>query len=358
MRQSVYLDFFRGISAQMVLVGHSLNIFISGSFMQMGANGMLEASRPIPYMQNLGVVIFFALSGFLITASVVERSKLGYDLASFIADRAARIFTPFIPALILIAICDHLFFNNGDVHLYTDLPLGLSTFLTNMTLLISHPSVLVMQRLTGLDFHAVGFGTADQFWTVAIEWWLYIGFGVMVLLLVKREAMSIWHWALLLFAASVPILQLSSGSGLILAWFVGMMAALAAPTLNKANKLFLAAVCGLSLIISTVILIKTGFYFYHPITVIGISVAFCLGQFLWEPTCKGLASFLSKYSYSLYLVHLPILFYLVEAGLAGWPAVVAGFMVCNVLALVFWCVFERHHKIIRQYIKRSSPSAS
>ena len=49
----LYFDVVRALSSQMVLVGHSLNIFVPAVF--------LRSHRDVFYMQNLGVVLFFVL---------------------------------------------------------------------------------------------------------------------------------------------------------------------------------------------------------------------------------------------------------------------------------------------------------
>ena len=61
---SVTLDLLRAVAAQMVCVGHGISFF-------------MPAWRPseLPLMQNVGVLIFFVLSGTLITFTLIERSK-------------------------------------------------------------------------------------------------------------------------------------------------------------------------------------------------------------------------------------------------------------------------------------------
>ncbi len=66
-----------------------------------------------PYsLGNLGVAVFFLLSGFLIMQSMLNwLNKPEPRLPGFLADRVARIMTPYVPALILIA-----FFNVTLIH--------------------------------------------------------------------------------------------------------------------------------------------------------------------------------------------------------------------------------------------------
>jgi peptidoglycan/LPS O-acetylase OafA/YrhL len=59
--QATYLDFLRALGALMVLFGHAAEYFLPTSFL---ANGVA---------QTLGVYIFFLISGFLISLSVLQK---------------------------------------------------------------------------------------------------------------------------------------------------------------------------------------------------------------------------------------------------------------------------------------------
>ena len=54
-------------------------------------------------MQNLGVVVFFLLSGLLIPYTVVRnKNRGGYSWGHFFIDRFARIYSGYLPGLIVI----------------------------------------------------------------------------------------------------------------------------------------------------------------------------------------------------------------------------------------------------------------
>src|SRR4051812_40419473 len=87
---SAYLDVLRALAANLVIASHVLALYLNKS--DRFALG------------NLGVTIFFLLSGFLIAQSMLNWSERpGPRFPGFIADRTARIFTPYVPALVLIA---------------------------------------------------------------------------------------------------------------------------------------------------------------------------------------------------------------------------------------------------------------
>src|SRR6478609_5849272 len=95
---SILLDLIRGISAQLVVIGHLFSFYnIFG--LRQHENRFL--------MQEFGVVIFFILSGFLIGYSVDNKSeKHVYTFRHFFLDRFSRIFIAYIPALFVIALLD------------------------------------------------------------------------------------------------------------------------------------------------------------------------------------------------------------------------------------------------------------
>lgn len=62
---SIALDLLRAVAAQMVCVGHALAFFGVGDWL-----------KPpfVPWMQNIGVLLFFVMSGLLITATLLRNS--------------------------------------------------------------------------------------------------------------------------------------------------------------------------------------------------------------------------------------------------------------------------------------------
>jgi peptidoglycan/LPS O-acetylase OafA/YrhL len=93
---SVVLDLLRACAAQMVRVGHAISFFIA-------------QWRPttLPLAQNVGVLLFFLLSGFLITHTLIQRSQNPeYGFFDFLIDWFARIYSALVPALIFVVIVD------------------------------------------------------------------------------------------------------------------------------------------------------------------------------------------------------------------------------------------------------------
>ena len=58
-------------------------------------------------MQNLGVLLFFVLSGFLVSRSAMTKmSSPTWGYTDYLLERMARIFVPFVPAVLLVSVFD------------------------------------------------------------------------------------------------------------------------------------------------------------------------------------------------------------------------------------------------------------
>ena len=120
---SAYLDALRAAGANLVIASHVLALYF----------GMRD-----PYaLGNLGVAVFFLLSGFLIMQSMLNwLNKPEPRLPGFIADRVARIMTPYVPALVLIALANVVLIEAN--HSLGGPNTGVLTFLGNLFLLQDH----------------------------------------------------------------------------------------------------------------------------------------------------------------------------------------------------------------------------
>src|SRR4051812_12700694 len=96
---SFVLDLVRLGASQAVLIGHGASYFGKPKFL---------SSHSFPLIQNFGVVVFFVLSGFLISYTI--RSHLArspdYGFREFTIDRVARIYSAYVPAIALVLLVD------------------------------------------------------------------------------------------------------------------------------------------------------------------------------------------------------------------------------------------------------------
>lgn len=143
-----YLDGLRGIAILLVLIGHGINT--------------LQNKAQYVYLDksHLGVMIFFVISGFLITKLlIIEKEKKGnVDLTNFYFRRSLRIFPVFytyIICIVLLVILNVLSINFSNI-------LIASVYLQNNTFWFKLPP-------SGPDIWYIG-----HFWTLALEEQFYL----------------------------------------------------------------------------------------------------------------------------------------------------------------------------------------
>ena len=73
---SLYLDLIRAAASQFVCIGHAISFF--GVLSWMGPPNFF-------YIQNFGVVVFFILSGFIITHTILtNRARPEYTFGQYV----------------------------------------------------------------------------------------------------------------------------------------------------------------------------------------------------------------------------------------------------------------------------------
>ncbi len=362
--RSIFFDLMRGLASQMVVVGHALNVFLPAYFMEQAASGRLEARGGLFYAQNLGVLLFFYISGFLITASAQRKVSSGLGFLDFAADRVARIFTPLIPMLLLVFALDHaVFANAAATSRYSDINASIGDLLLNATMLAGNPALATVAERTGLTWlSSASFGSADQLWTVIVEWWIYIVFGFGFFVVAARQRSSLAGWVLCgaLLAIALPLMigTALNTPGLIIAWVAGMLVRLLRPPLERIPRFALLGFAIIALAGAAVRLSITEQDLYDPLTAALLAVTF-FGTLLAidsfsavanRPSLMRVVQFMSNISYSLYLVHFSLLIWSVHLfpELVGHPSgVVLLFAVCNLAAWLFFLGFERHYPRVR-----------
>ncbi|MGY0575811.1 acyltransferase family protein [Bradyrhizobium sp. RDM12] len=218
---SSFLDFCRGLAASVVVISHAEEIFDIHVFRLSGA---------------LGVSIFFLLSGFLITISIRNHlNSRQARLSVFLSDRFARIATPYLPILVVVALLN-VWLVSGNWGQY-GINRGLYALLGNALFLNDYP---IFQALSNrwfvADFYIRSYNTAEPFWTIPIEFWIYVGAGLFAFSLLGREKLRA-PFVLIALTLCLPVIVWNSFAGggkcLTLIWMVGALFALLWLSLEK-----------------------------------------------------------------------------------------------------------------------------
>lgn len=332
--QSIFLDLLRFFAVQFVLIGHALDD--------------LTLCR-IEWLQNLSVVVFFILSGIVISYSTIQKTEKGYSLKEYLIDRFSRIYVAYVPCLIFIFALDF-------AHIYLDassysylLAINIKTFVGNLFMLQDFPFQHVI----------TSFGSGRPLWTLAIEWWLYMIFGV--LLLKFWSKFDLKYVPLLLLCSVVPIYHIiGRGNSLTLLWIFGVMVTMSIPYFYKART---KSLYWLFIIFSLLFIIRIGIKRDAYDLGCGILISFLIALvliYLSKNKCEvhsklqSVTKSMVSYSFTLYLIHYSILDFItsmINHSRNQWLLLLITILLCNFVAKVLALYTEDKYKIFASFLK-------
>ena len=346
------LDLLRALAANLVLFEHAADIF--------GVPNRFPAGL-------IGVSIFFILSGFLILQSSLSRiGRPGPYFMPYMIDRFARIFTAYIPVLALVAAV------NGT----TDLGIwgqpgastGMAAFLGNLLLLQNYPAFQALHRFIADAFYIRPYNTAEPFWTIPIEFWIYVVFGLFFFGLVTRERIGL---ALSIASAviAVPVViwnaAAGGGNGLSLVWLAGALAAYvwAGPWHRSPYKLQVGGavlVAALTCLLGRGLKINWNFQDLGMALCVTLAILGCIsvmdGMRPLPRVLRSACMLVASYSYSLYLVHNTVLVVTHHflPDLPGRTVFPAALVASHVVAFLVYVLFERHYRHVGTWLKQKA----
>lgn len=349
---SAYLDALRAAGANLVIASHVLALYF----------GIEDRYA----LGNLGVAVFFLLSGFLIMQSMLNwLNKPEPRLPGFIADRVARIMTPYVPALVLIALANLVVIDSN--HGLGGQNTGLITFLGNLFLLQDH-AVFQGLEFAGIDFawRIRSYNSAEPFWTVAIEMWIYVSMALFFFCVLKREKIDrLLGFALAAIALPVLIWNAAAGGGrsLSLIWLLGAIAGYLFHLWRANNYANIRSVATTISLFGAIALIgRTGKIGFHPFdfqtaTLMAMIMFGVLALMMCvkstSAALRGSVNFLASYSYSLYLIHNTVLIIVLEniRTRSVWAHVVIAVVTAHSCSYLLYITFERHYRIVGRWLR-------
>ena len=344
---SASLDVLRILAAQLVVVGHAISFFgVASSF----------GPPSFPYVQNLGVIIFFVLSGFVIAHALVRGLQVpNYKLHHYLIDRTARIYSAYLPELFVIALIDWILQYYGYFQYLAHL--GLKNFFGN---------IVMLQNYLGPFQGVPAYGSAGHLWSVAVEFHIYVFVGAFAFALVGRN----WYLGclLVLLSAPVPLAFFSAeshglpGVGLFIIWLLGFSIYFICYNrigLNLPRWILFSA----ALVVVIIWLIKTvpgaEYQQKNYALVAAAFLAFVLAtqltnRFSRTPRLGRLIRFCANYSFSLYLLHHSILYSISRIWPSSeWCGAIVGILASNAFAILFAYYTEFRHRALAEYLKRT-----
>jgi peptidoglycan/LPS O-acetylase OafA/YrhL len=361
----VHLDVLRGVAALAVFLGH-LRTFVFVPYSDLSSQNPINAAVwIISGFGHQAVMVFFVLSGFFITKSALQDdAKHRFSWQTFLIKRLSRLWVVLIPSLLLTAFWDQIgrhystsgFYEGKLYSLYNSMPSGgesldAGTFFGN---------VLFLQTIKTPIF-----GSNGPVWSLANEWWYYILFLLVFMIIRDRHGNVAVQLARLLSLALVCAFigyYIAIPGGI---WFLGALSFIVVDR-NYCKgilrstwvRVFAFVALGLALGFSKTSLGAETAKDYA----VGIGATLVV---LVLATMQGggalyarLSKLVADSSYTLYLAHFPFIAVVVNVVLLNrkfdaTPEGYAVFALIGVVTLtycygVYW-LFERHTGAVRRH---------
>ena len=315
---SVSLDLMRGIAALIVCLGHWRNLLYV-DYRQIDSHRVLFA---MPYVISSGghqaVVIFFVLSGYLIGGSIFRLTQRGqWSWRLYLTHRLVRLWIVLIPALMLGAVLD---FAGLHSHLAPALYAGQTgtTVLGNVADSL-RASIFAGNLLFLQGILVKAFGSNGPLWSLAYEFWYYILFPCAFLVVRRGTRMTVRIVSAMAFVACAWLV----GKNILLSfplWLLGTVLALVpVPRVEVRLRMIVTIVyCPLFFFLAKTRLVSGMFSDYILGVATFVLMWFLLAAKSAAPANRRVAisRLAARFSYTLYLVHLPFLV-LITAAIAG-----------------------------------------
>lgn len=324
-----WMDLARTAAAVIVAISHARDVVMA----DYNGNPFYAPFYAATGFGHSGVVVFFVLSGFWISRAVLGRIDGPHFWRDYLIDRLSRLLIVLVPALLLGGLLDWL----GAVHLALPLYGGASGSHSIVSPVIDQLGWKVLAgNLAFLQTIAVPtWGSNGPLWSLAYEFWFYIWFPALALLLIRRRfSMAL---ASLVVAWFNPAIALG-----FMAWLTGYALLKLEPTIPEkpAPRWRTAAATLLFLALLLLSGLRSGSLtdFFLAAAFAGLLYALRAGQIGFPRWLEPVAHYGRSSSYSLYVVHFPLLALagsLASGGIRMAPTPVS---VAIVLALTLVCV--------------------
>lgn len=369
---SVHLDALRGFAAFSVLLNHWRDAFFVDYRLLPHHNVLTAAAYLICGLGRQWVIVFFVMSGYLVGGSVLRSVSAGkWSWRGYLLARMTRLYIVLLPALLLGGAIDWIGMHIAGTEAIYSGHSGMHALIVNVhsTLTWSNllGNVLFLQTTAfpaALGHAFFTFGTNGPLWSLSNEFWYYIAFPVAVLLFAGNRR----RWMRLACLLSLVAWTFFVGREIALLgipWLMGVFIGYL-PAFPARGRAMRGVALGAS-----VLLLGAGLVLDKRLGSLAgdLVLATMVALFIWVilHCAKGtlphayvrVARRSARSSYTLYLVHLPLLI-LIKAivhlprNLPGWHTLVLSMGVMVILLLyaqLVYQVFERNTDSLRNWVK-------
>lgn len=357
---SIVISLMRGLAAFVVAAAHLRAEMYPGLRTVADPSLWFQGFAFATGFAHQAVLVFFIISGWLVGGSLLNKMGQPGAMANYAIDRATRLWTVLIPTFALT-----LLFGVGTGVL---LPNTIDFSAANEFSALSFiGNLLGLQRVVLSDF-----GGNYALWSLANETWYYVLFPLLVLLFTTRRTSTrfasgaalalaaavlpveiILYFAIWLLGVAFSRVRIECGIATRYLWLLPLAVASVYFRLTGDNDRFDQTTLGMDLLLSVMFLILL-----------------CSLQFKAAPTSKlapplaRIGKFFAEFSFSLYVLHLPLIFLLKHVALTQFGlrqlspseplhfAIYLGMLATLLLgAYLSYLLFEMHTYRIRRIVK-------
>lgn len=352
-----FLDLVRAGAALLVMLGHARGAFCP-EFAALPAPGPLtKAFYLLTGLQHEGVVLFFLVSGFLVGGSAWESMAAGrFAPLRYLANRFVRIYLVLIPGLAL-TLAIHALGTTwfADTRSFAAMPAQPWSWAMGICHLASLQGISCSVLVANAPL-----------WSLSYEWLLYLA---APLVLGLGHAPIAWTWRFVALLALAATMASILPAHLQWAWVIYWAMGAGAARLAVLAPLPLAIGAG-GLVVTGLGLITSRLHIWTPLATdlliaAGFAVALSCPAILARTPAPRAMSFLADCSYSLYVIHLPVIMLAVAllqrltgpvvpgAGIAHFALFAVTAAVAIGAAALFAHVTERHTRRLQRALLAS-----
>jgi peptidoglycan/LPS O-acetylase OafA/YrhL len=367
-KAAVHLDCMRALAAFTVVFCHMRNMMlVDGGQLGPIAKVLLAPAYLLAGGGHLAVVIFFVLSGYLISGSVLSGFKRGnFSFPIYASHRTLRLWVVLIPSLFVGGLLDKVGMSlHRAVPLYSGLVANHETstnFFHHLTWKAFVQTMAFMQTL-----HGMVFGTNVPLWSIAYEFWYYALFPLAFVVFYKGYPRQRKWLAGMLFLLICAIV----GKDVIFMFPLWLMGAAIhwLPEINVRHAGRVWASLGYGVVFAAAITATRMQAFAHLSYVVDFTVGLATTGLLCvlltsrdkaeSSAYTWAAKTFAGFSYTLYTIHFPILMLLTGyfLGSSRWvPTPLHLLALAGILVLILGVakgmheLFEAHTPMIQKWV--------
>ncbi len=318
-----FLDCTRWVAASIVFLGHLRDpLFLGyGSLSEAERNPLVQAWYFVTGWFGPAVIVFFVLSGYLVGGIASARASVGrFSIDSYAVDRVSRLYVAFLPALVLTAVLDvtgSIWFADTGFWTHQHPMLAEKVSSEPFGSLLT-PGLFVGNLLMLQTIAMPTFGSNMPLWTISLEFWFYAVFGLGALVALSKPGRQ-----RILPVLGLLLLVVLLGRGFLIhmgLWLIGVAAAfvpwraLEKPPL--AGLVFLGVLVATRLFQTAIGEMASGIWLRDYAVALSFAwwlVSMRSTRFEMLGSVGAANRFMADFSYSLYLIHFPLMLFLLGA---------------------------------------------